>query len=393
MTEVRERAETVGLAALADSVGLRRVQVFAWRDLEDPEAGGSELYLHEVLRRLADAGLDVVLRTSAVRGLSATAVRGGYRVDRRHGRHLVFPAAGGELLRMPRDPGSAVLEVWNGMPFLSPVWGHRLTRVVLIHHVHADIWRLVMPKHLARVGETIETRLAPVAYRATDLVTNSGSSADDIVARLKVPSARVSVVPPGVDARFTPGGKRSNTPLVVAVGRLVPAKRFELLVDAIAALRKAHPSLTATIVGEGYGRGNLERHIRRRGADGCIVLAGHVDDEALLDLYRRAWVLAATSVHEGWGMTITEAAACGTPAVATRTVGHLDAVTDGVTGLLAEPGDEFVARLDGLLRDGALRRRLGEAATVRARSFSWDATAHGVLCALVEAARRRQRSG
>ena len=90
------------------------------------------------------------------------------------------------------------------------------------------------------------------------------------------------------------------------------------------------------IVGEGYEREDLEAQVRERGAERWISLPGRVADAELVDLYRRAWVVASTSAREGWGMTITEAAACGTPAVATRIAGHHDAVADGRSGLLVD---------------------------------------------------------
>jgi glycosyltransferase involved in cell wall biosynthesis len=128
-----------------------------------------------------------------------------------------------------------------------------------------------------------------------------------------------------------------------------------------------------------------------------LALPGRVPDDELVALYRRAWVLASASAREGWGMTVTEAAACGTPAVVTRIAGHADAVVDGVTGLLADDPAELVPLLDKVLGDVALRERLGAAARERAAAFTWDATAAGtlqVLAAEVRAWRaRRGRAG
>ncbi len=88
-------------------------------------------------------------------------------------------------------------------------------------------------------------------------------------------------------------------------------------------------------------------------------------------------------------MTVTEAGACGTPAVATRIGGHEDAVDDGRTGLLAGTLDDLVRGLDAVLRDDVLRRRLGVGAIEHARQFTWDATARGTLAALGEEALAR----
>lgn len=376
------------LGALAAAAGLSRIWAVAWRDLDDPEAGGSELHAHEVLRRLAAHGLDVTLRTSAVAGLPAAATRDGYRVDRRHGRYGVFPGAAVELAAGRPGPSTGIIEIWNGMPFLTPVFAPRVPRVVLLHHVHAEMWRMVLSRWLGPVGETFERRVAPLVYRRARVLTLTRSSAQEIVSMLGLSRDRVGVVPCGVDWRFRPGGSRAPYPLVLAVGRLVPVKRFHLLVDALAELRRQHPGLRGVIVGEGYERPHLEEHLRRSGADGFVSLPGRVGGEELLALYRRAWVVASTSAREGWGMTLTEAAACGTPAVASRIAGHLDTVEHGRTGYLAEPGPDFVGRLHSVLSDPALRDRLGAAAAERASTYRWSATARGVLGALADEAAR-----
>ncbi len=378
------------MAAVAGEAGLRRVHVLAWRDLDDPEAGGSELHAHEVLRRWAAAGLDVTLRTSSADGHPAVVSRDGYRVVRRFGRYSVFPAAGVELALGAGSP-DGVVEIWNGMPFFSPLFGRRHPRLVFLHHVHAEMWRMVLPAALAMIGETLESKIAPRVYERTRVVTLSESSRDEIVEMLGLPAERVSVVHPGVDERFAAGGHRSPAPLLVAVGRLVPVKRFEVLVDTVMRLRPAHPGLQAVIVGEGYEREALEAEIERRGATGVVSLPGRLDDEALVDLYRRAWVLVSTSAREGWGMTITEAAACGTPAVASAIAGHADAIVDGTTGFLATDAGEMAGHLHRLLSDTVLRHRLSRAAAERARAMTWDQTAEKALQALAAEAISHRR--
>jgi glycosyltransferase involved in cell wall biosynthesis len=353
------------------------------------------VHAHEVLRRLARQGLDVTLRTSAVAGGPARTTRDGYRVDRRHGRYAVFPAAAAELAAVRPSASTGIIEIWNGMPFLTPLWAPRVPRVVLLHHVHAEMWRMVLSRWLGPVGETFERRVAPLVYHRARVLTLTPSSAAEIVSMLGLPAHRVSVVPCGVDWRFTPGGPRARDPLVLAVGRLVPVKRFELLVDTLVELRRAHPRVQGVVVGEGYERARLEEHIRRRGAGEFVSLPGRVPDDELVALYRRAWVVASTSAREGWGMTLTEAAACGTPAVASRIAGHVDTVEHGRTGFLAEPGADFAARLDAILSDPALRDRMGAAAAARSGTYRWSTTADGVLSALAEEAvqlRTRRRS-
>jgi glycosyltransferase involved in cell wall biosynthesis len=225
-------------------------------------------------------------------------------------------------------------------------------------------------------------------------VTLSPSSKAEIVRRLRIKPERVKVVPPGIDERFTPGpaDHKHARPLVVAVGRLVPVKRFDLLVQACAIARERTPDLELVIVGEGYERPRLDDLVTGLDADRWVTFAGQLRDHELVDLYQKAWVVASASSHEGWGMTLTEAAACGTPVVATRIAGHADSVLDGVTGVLVDArADAFGAALADLLTDDRARRRLANGAQARAGELTWEATATGLMAALVADARSRRR--
>ncbi|HEY1444048.1 MAG TPA: glycosyltransferase family 4 protein [Acidimicrobiales bacterium] len=383
--DLAPRDERAVLASIAAEAGLRRIHFVAWRDLDDPEAGGSELHAHKVASLWAAAGLDVTFRTSAVHGAAETLTRDGYRVLRRAGRYGVFPGAAWEGVRMGHRPGDALVEVWNGMPFLSPLW-YRGPRIVFLHHVHAEMWGMVLPPTLARLGDTMERRIAPRFYRRSRIVTLSESSRREIVEMLHLRPEQITVAPPGVDERYAPGGQRSETPLVVAVGRLVPVKRFDALLRALAPLKADHPDLEAVIIGEGYERSALEALRAELGVADWIRLPGRVGDDELVDWYRRAWVVASSSQREGWGMTLTEAAACGTPAVATNIAGHADAVVDGESGLLVDDVADLSGALGRVLGDEVLRSRLSKGALERARWFTWDATARRALEALASEA-------
>jgi glycosyltransferase involved in cell wall biosynthesis len=365
------------------------VDVVAWRDLDDAEAGGSELHAHEILSRWADAGVDVRLWTSRVDGAARYIHRSGYTVNRRAGRYAVFPRTAVAGLRGRIGTGDGLVEIWNGMPFFSPLWSH-CPRIVFLHHVHAEMWNMVLSPTLARLGYTLEHQVAPPFYRRSQIVTLSDSARDDLVRRLHFPSQRITVVPPGIDSRFSPGRETDPDPLVVAVGRLVPVKRFDWFVQAMIALKKSQPRLQAMVVGEGYERPALEEMLADADAGQWFTLPGRVSDAELLDIYRRAWVVASTSVREGWGMTLTEAAACGTPAVATRIAGHEDAVVDGRSGLLISSVPELVEATESILDNPLLRRRLSLGALRRAEQMTWERTAEVTLQTLAAQVSRRR---
>jgi glycosyltransferase involved in cell wall biosynthesis len=371
---------------LAASAGIRRVHMLAWRDLDDVEAGGSEVHAAEVARHWAEAGLEVSMRTSYAQGHPPKVRRDGYEVLRKAGRYLVFPRAAMAEATHRQGRRDALVEIWNGMPFFSPLWA-RGPRLVFLHHVHAEMWKMVLPPNLARVGNLLESRIAPPIYGRSRMVTLSPSSKAEML-DIGFRDERVEVVPPGLDRRYTPGGERSAAPMVLGVGRLMPVKRFDRLIRAVAQARASVPDLTLTLVGTGAEREALDALVQELGADDFVTFAGRVDDEDLVALYRSAWVVASTSVREGWGMTLTEAAACGTPVVATRIAGHVDAVDEGVSGLLADDDAEVARLLARVCTDASLRDRLQTGALEHAARFSWAATSTRLMTILADEALR-----
>jgi len=375
---------------LAAQWDITHVHMLAWRDLDDVEAGGSELHSHNVAAIWAQAGLKVTVRTSFAPGRPPRTVRDGYTVIRKAGRYLVFPRSVASEMTGRLGPCDGLVEIWNGMPFLSPIWW-RGPRMIWLHHVHGPMWQMTLPPRLAKLGSTVEERIAPPFYRRSPVVTLSESSREELVEELGFQRERVHVIEPGIDPRFSPGGERSPTPLVVAVGRLVPVKDFARLIRVMHEVRATVEDARLVIVGDGYERDDLEALIRDLDAEGWVRLAGRVSDDELISLYRQAWTVASTSIREGWGMTITEAAACGTPAVATRIAGHSDAIVEQHSGLLGDNDEQITAHLRAALTDATLRRQLQQGALERAAALTWESTAVRTFEVLAADAMRRRR--
>ncbi len=378
---------------LAVRSGIRRLHVLTWRDLDHPEAGGSELHVNHLAQAWADAGIEVTIRTSQVKGLGSVVERDGYRVLRRGNPVSV-------LLRNPWaersagiEPGTGLVEVWHGINFLAPLWAS-VPRIAIAHHVHGAQFRQVLPGPAGRLAEQMERRLYPVLYRTAALVTLSASARDELV-ELGYRPENIAVASPGVDPDFGPDPSTpiSPTPMLMAVARLMPQKHVDVVIRAVARVRAELPEVTAVIVGDGPERGALEMLARSLGVDDCITFEGRVDRAELIDLYRRSWLLVSASSSEGWGMTITEAAACGTPAVATRIAGHLDAVDEDVSGLLADGDDEFERHIALVLHDSTLRSRLASGAIEHAARFTWHRCAFDTLAPLAAQMDARRSKG
>jgi glycosyltransferase involved in cell wall biosynthesis len=371
-------------------VGVRRLHVLAWRDLDDPDAGGSERHADEFMRRFAAAGLEVTHRTSAAAGQPSVSWRNGYRVVRRGGRYSVFGRTAVSELARHMGPYDALIEILNGVPWFSPLWCRR-PRITFLHHVHGPMWDQIMPGPLAGAGRYLESGVVPRVYRRERIVTPSEATREELL-ELGMPAGHVVAVPNGVEQLFTPGGVRAPFPLVVAVARLAPVKRFDLLIEAAVVARRRVPELRLTIVGDGPERAPLDELVARHDAGEWITFAGRVAHDDLLSTYRRAWLVASASLAEGWGLSLTEGAGCATPAVATNIRGHRSSVVDGVTGLLVEPA-ELGDAIATVLLDDELRVRLGESAHARARTLTWDASALGIATELRSAALAGGRTG
>lgn len=376
------------MAEQADAAGVRRIHVLAFRDRDDPLAGGSEEHATQVCTHFARAGRDVTLHTGRVPGEPSETERNGFRVVRRGGRIGVFLTTALDVRLGRLGPADGIVEIFHGVPFFAPLWT-RVPQVGLVHHVHLGTWDDLLPGWAGRIGEMIERHAVPAVYRRRTLVTAAPSARDEIVEHYGADPSRITVAPHGIADRFSVGGRRAEAPLVVAVCRLMPQKGVEELIAALARAKASVPDLEATVVGDGPHRERFEAVAREHGA-GWIRWAGRVPDEDLVDWYRRAWVVASASRREGFGLTLTEAAACGTPTVATRIPGHVDAVDDGRSGLLADSTEELADRIVDVVSDHELRARLGAGALAHAARFRWEEAAATLLGALCDEAVRRR---
>jgi glycosyltransferase involved in cell wall biosynthesis len=308
------------------------------------------------------------------------------------GRLTVYPRALlgllGDRLRGRRP--DVVLEVQNGVPFLSRLVAGCPT-VVLVHHVHREQWPVALGPLAARIGWWIESVLAPRVLRGCQYVTVSATSRREL-AELGVRAGDVAVVHNGVDpVPPVPASRPAGEgPRLVVLGRLVPHKRVEHALEVLARLRAEVPGLRLQVVGEGWWHEPLVAQAHRLGVADAVDLLGYVPEATKHEVLAGAQVLLAPSLKEGWGLMVVEAGQHGVPAVAYRQAGGIaESVVDGVTGVLVEDLDAFVAATRRLLLDESLRTRLGEGARAHAATFSWPTTTTAMLGLLRRAAAGR----
>ena len=354
-----------------------RVAFLNWRDTTHPDGGGSERYVERVAADLAADGCAVTLHCARHPGAARREVRDGVTVRRRGGRLTLYPRTLLALLaaRLTGRCPDVVVDVHNGVPFFARLVVGRRRTVVLVHHVHREQWGVVLGRVWAAVGWWLESRLSPWLHSGCQYVAVAAVTRDELgglgvdAGRIAVVHNGGSVVPPSDVPVVVTGAD------VVVLGRLVPHKQVEHAIETVARLRDEVPGLRLVVVGEGWWHENLVLDARRRGVEDVVTFTGFVDEQTKQAVLSRARVLLAPSLKEGWGLMVVEAGAHGVPAVAYRSAGGLaESVLDGVSGLLVDDLDGFVAATRRLLTDGPLRLRLGAAARTRAGTFSWRET-------------------
>jgi phosphatidyl-myo-inositol dimannoside synthase len=223
-------------------------------------------------------------------------------------------------------------------------------------------------------------RLAAFAASRADMaIAISGYTASLIRATGGSP-ARLRTIPPGVHLPPNSAGLPAKRPTLLTIAQLKHSyKGHDVLIEALARVHTRVPDVEWVVIGEGPLRPDLERLARARGLGGVARFLGAVSDEERDRWLRRASVFAMPSrlPGEGFGMVYLEANAYGKPVVAGNVGGPLDAVADGVSGLLVDPSDvaavaEAVTRL---LLDRELAARLGREGAARAREFAWPVIA------------------
>ena len=350
-----------------------RVLLLNWRDQNHPEAGGAERYLVTVAEGLAARGHSVTFRTAAYPGALPDETVAGVHYVRRGGHYSIYPRA---VLGRSQAGHDVVVDVQNGVPYLSTLVTSKPV-VNLVHHVHREQWPLVFGPRSARFGWWLESQVAPAAYRRSTYVTVSQSTRRELI-DLGVDADRITVIHNGTDATADDSHERSVTPRILVLGRLVPQKRVEIALDAVARLRSRFPTLHLDVVGSGWWDPMLREHAARLGIEDMVTFHAHVSEGEKHRLLAQAWVHAMPSLKEGWGLVVVEAGVHGTPTVAFREAGGTaDSIRHAETGLLVDHADgegvrEYADSVAELLTDHALRTRMSDAVRQRVARFRWQ---------------------
>ncbi len=355
-----------------------RILALNWQDRSNPQAGGAEVHLEELLSRLVARGHEATLLCSGYKnGASEETIR-GIRMIRRGSRYNFNLAAPLHLRRLVKGGGFDILfEDINKIPFYTPLFVKIPTLVHIPHMFSESIFRETNFVAASYVY-LCELPLFSI-YRGVKFNTVSQSTARDIASH-GVPPQDISIVYNGVDEtvyNFDPKVEKYDKPTILYLGRVKKYKSVDHVIRAYAKVLETIPEARLKIMGGGDYLDNLKRLAVKLGLGERVEFLGYVDRATKVEVLRRSHMAVHPSVKEGWGLTNIEANACGTAVIAADSPGLRDSVIDNETGYLYRYGDidNLAAKIIKLLTDSETRARLEKGGLEWSRKFRWDSSA------------------
>jgi glycosyltransferase involved in cell wall biosynthesis len=358
-----------------------RILLLNWQDIKNPMGGGAEVYLHQIFKRIAAQGHSITLLCSQFPGVPNEEEIDGIHVIRRGNRNFFNYFVPLEYFRQFRkERYDIVIDDINKIPFFTPVFVRAPLLGMVMHLFDKSIFQEASFPAASYVY--CAERCALSIYRNTPLVAISESTKKELIYH-KYQEENIFLVPCAVNhsTYFRIPDINPKEPLIGYVGRIKKYKSVDHLLQAFAIVLKEIPNAKLLIVGEGDGKKSFQELSHRLQIDHATTFTGFLPLEEKVKLLNQMQVVVNTSAKEGWGLTVTEAAACGVPAIASDVPGLRDAVKDGESGILYEYGniEQLAEKILLLLRDERLRSRLSSGALEYSQSLTWDKSAQIML--------------
>lgn len=355
--------------------GDRKILILNWRDTRHSWAGGAEVYAHEIAKRLVEQGNAVTMFCGNDGNSKNTEVIDGVHIIRKGGFYTVYFWAFIYYMVSFRNKFDCIMDTENGIPFFTPLYA-RIPIFLVIHHIHQDVHQQYVRFPLSYIAKFIEGKMMPFVYRKTKLITISHSSLEQISKIMPQKKEEIIMMHPGINQKIYKTFSKTDFPSFIYLGRLKHYKNIDVAIKAFDRILKLYPDAKLWIVGEGDEDRNLEALVQNLGINNSVTFFGKVDEDKKAELLGSAWVALQPSMVEGWGITVIEANAAGTPVVASRVNGLVDSIQDGQTGILVTPKSvkEFAASMKFLTQNPKTRKIMTKNALVWSEKFSWDET-------------------
>ena len=362
----------------------KKILLINWRDIKNPEAGGAELYFHEIFKRLNQRDYDVTVLAHRVNNLPHEEIIDGMRTVR-IGNKFLFNYSAFLYAHKHQKEYDLIVEDLNKIPFFTPLCTKTKRLHMVMHFFRKSIFRETAFPFALYVY--LMERAVALFYKGENFLAISESTKDEID-DMKIRYGKISIVEPGIDTEyFHPTMPKANPPVISYIGRLMKYKNAQFAIRALPRLKELVPGISLEIAGSGDYRGELEKLASELGVSESVRFLGRISESEKRDLLSRSSLFINPSFKEGWGINNIEANLCGTISISNNVAGLKDSVIDGVTGILYENDDPegFCEKAAEILHNGERLRTLEENARKRALGMSWDAMAEKMQAAVEKA--------
>jgi glycosyltransferase involved in cell wall biosynthesis len=309
-----------------------------WKDRENPLAGGAEIVNEELAKRLAKEGHEVLFLVAGFSGAKKEERREGFEIIRLGGRWSVYWQVFKYYKNNLKGWADLVIDEINTVPFFAKFYVKE-KNILFVHQLCREIWFYEIFFPLNLLGYLVE----PIylwLLRDRRVITVSESSKKDLL-RFGFKEKNIKIISEGIE--IEPVGdpmsiEKYNEPTILSLGTIRTMKRIGHVIKAFENAKGQIKNLRLIVAGAAEARYEKKvlKMIKKSGYSDSIEYLGKISVEKKIELMRKAHLLVATSVKEGWGLIVTEANSQGTPAVVYNTAGLRDSVKNNETGLVCD---------------------------------------------------------
>jgi glycosyltransferase involved in cell wall biosynthesis len=351
-----------------------------WKDYTHPQAGGAEVVLRELSKRLVGEGHSVTFLTVRHPGSAAREQLDGIDVIRVGRSRYVHPfQALAHYMRKLRGKYDVVIEVVNTAPYFGVLFAGGAKTFLFYHQLAREVWFHETKSPLSHFGYHVLEPLANriLARAKAPVITISDSTKNDL-GRYGFKPDRARIISEGIEIEplaSLDDVTKYNRPTLLSFGAIRGMKRTLDQVKAFEIAKQTIPNLRMIIAGDDSGpyAAGVKAYIRQSPYTNDITVEGRVSKERKIELMQQAHVITVSSVKEGWGLIITEANSQGTPAVVYDADGLRDSVRHEQTGLVTVATPNALGTgIARIFQDKKLYQKLRHAAWQWSRQITFD---------------------
>jgi len=363
-----------------------KILVVNWRCPRNPEMGGAEVHMHEIFKRIAAKGHDVTYVAHSFKDAPKEEILDGVKI-KRIGNKFIFNHQFKSFYKktLAKEKFDLIVDDISKIPLGIPAYINKPV-IGIIHHIHGNSLYKELPKPLAKYIIRSE-KMIPKIYRETPIFAVSESTKSELI-ELGQPESKIDILYNAIDHKLFDKieVKKYDAPTISYIGRIKKYKNLEAVIDALPKVIEKIPSIKLKVGGTGDHVPNLQKYVEQKGLVKNVEFLGYLSEEEKAKEMAKSWLFVTMALKEGWGITVIEANAAGTPVIGSNVPGLRDSIKNDITGKLVNLNDsqKLTDVLVELLSDSSKLNEMSIEAKKWSFKFTWGASAEHFINKAVE---------